>query len=130
MVTAGVMPSSTTLRTSTPSGVPALSCTGILNRLDRPAHRGEPAVSSAASRMVAEQLGHGRRPGRGRRAEPGQLEHRAVADVPGAGLRALAGVVQRVADLGRFGENHSSAPASLIPNVVPLRDIVVTIEAS
>ncbi len=52
MVTAGVMPSSTTLRTSTPSGDPALSRTGILNRLDRPAQTAPSrSVSSAAARI-------------------------------------------------------------------------------
>ena len=51
VVTAGVMPSSTTLRTSTPSGVPALSKAGILNRLDRPAQTAASrAVRPAASR--------------------------------------------------------------------------------
>ena len=52
MVTAGVVPSSTTFRTSTPSGVPMLSSTGILNRLDRPAHTAASrSVRSAAARI-------------------------------------------------------------------------------
>ena len=126
------MPSSTTLRTSTPSGVPALSSTGYVNRLDRPARTAASrAVRAAASRRSPpSSWATAGEAGRRGRPEPGQLEDRAVADVPGAGLGALARVVQRVPDLGASAVNHGSRPGSLMPNVVPLRAIVVTIDAS
>ncbi len=53
MVTLGVMPSSTTLRTSTPTGVPRKSRMGSLKRLLRPAHtRSMSSVVATASAIV------------------------------------------------------------------------------
>ncbi len=52
VVTFGVMPSSTTLRTSTPSGVPRQPSAGSLNRLLRPAQMRSSWVVMARASLI------------------------------------------------------------------------------
>ena len=105
MVTFGRDAELTTLRTSTPSGVPRPPYVGRVKRVDRVTQtRSSSAVSAAASSMPPDELADGWRPGGGGAAEADQLEQGAVADVRSAVGRTPAGVVERPADHRGGGE--------------------------
>ena len=107
------------------------SRTGSLNRLLRPAQMRSSCVGRRRASLIdpTDEGGHGRRAGRGRSAEADQLQHGAVADVGRTRRRDPA---RRSRAPGRWSAPasrcHSSEPASLIPNSVPLRAMVVTID--
>ena len=111
-------------------GVPAEVRGGQLEPAARGRRRSR-SISSVSRDGVghrpAEETGHRRGAGRGRAAQPDELEDRAVADVAGARLRARSrGSTARPPTGGAARDEHSSDPASRMPYVVPLRHIIVT----
>ncbi len=102
----GVMPVSTTRRTSTAIGVPRKSSRASLKRLGTSdadlVH--VPRQLEGVGHRPADEAGHRRRTRRRRAAEADQLEQRRIADVGRARVGPLAGVVEGVAHRRRRRE--------------------------
>src|SRR3954469_3526626 len=126
VVTFGVMPCSTTRRTSTPSGVPRPSVIGRVIRLDRPRHTRSSSRGSAAA--AAAPPTNWLTAGDPSAAAPPRPTSSSTALSPMSGAPSSGprpGWYSARPIIGAGERNHAD-PGSRTPNVVPLRAIVVT----
>ena len=122
VVTFGVIPSSTTARTSTPTGVPLNPSAGSVNRLLAPDADAAEDLGGAGGvgHRAAEERGDRRRVARRGPAEADELEHGAVADVRRGVVRAVARVVERLADRRRVRDVPAVRPGEPDPERRPV----------